>query len=321
MTNRQTALQRAAYQTTLAQRTALKGIGVHSGTEVSVALHPAEADSGIVFLCTNPDNGDEHEIRADYRHVVATDLCTAVGSGQVSVSTIEHLMAALRALEIDNVVIEVDGPEMPVMDGSSAPFVEAIEQGGVTRLRAPRRYIRVLETVHLRLGDSHAEFRPYDRFRLEVEIDFSTPVIGRQVFADDICSQTFRDELARARTFGFLTDVEQLCKRGFALGASLENAVVIGDDAVVNPEGLRFPDEFVRHKALDAVGDLALAGAPILGCYRSYRGGHKLNFEAVRTLLENEKAWEWVEAPVRREVGHADLHAGVGVAAYGPDAS
>lgn len=286
-----------------------------------MTLHPAEADSGIVFLRTHDETGQEHEIRADYHHVVATDLCTAIGVGPVFVSTVEHLMAALRASEIDNVVVEVDGPEIPVMDGSAAPFLEAIEGAGLTRQRVSRRYIRVLETVHLRLGESHAEFRPHDCFRLEVEIDFSTPLIGRQIFADDIGPDTFSAELARARTFGFLTDVEQLIKRGFALGASLENAVVIGDDRIVNPEGLRFTDEFVRHKALDAVGDLALAGAPILGCYRSYRGGHKLNYEAVRMLMENEKAWEWVEAPGRRDVGHADLHAGVGVAAFGPDAS
>ena len=295
-------------------------MGVHTGRDASLTLHPAEAGSGIHFVRNGPD-GEDHEIQADFRYVSATDLCTAIGSGASSIATVEHLMAALRALEVDNVMVEVDGPEVPVMDGSAAQFVEAIEQAGMVRLAAPRRYIRVLRPVCTQIGDSHAEFRPHGGLRLEVEIDYDCPLIGRQSFASDIDPGTFRTELARARTFGFLSQVEEMWQRGFALGASLENVVVIGDDKVINPEGLRFPDEFARHKALDAMGDLALAGAPILAHYKSYRGSHKLNVRAVEALLANDDAWTYDEEPARRETRHADLHAGFGVPAYGPDAS
>jgi UDP-3-O-[3-hydroxymyristoyl] N-acetylglucosamine deacetylase len=224
-------------------------------------------------------------------------------------------------MDVDNCMVEVDGPEVPVMDGSAEAFIDAVELAGIETLSKARRYIKVNKTVRVELGSSVAEFRPYDGRRVEVEIDFTNPLVGRQHFATDVTRDTFRSDIARARTFGFYADVKNLWARGFALGASLENAIVIGEDRVMNPEGLRFQDEFVRHKALDAVGDLALAGAPILGCYRSFRGGHRLNVLAVETLLADREAWSMVEMPVRREVGHADLQAGVGVAAFGPDVS
>lgn len=307
-------------QTTLRRATALSGIGVHSGQTISLILHPAEADSGICFHRTAENR--EYVVPADYRHVNATELCTSLGVAHVSVATVEHLMATLSALAVDNVVVEIDGPEVPVMDGSAAPFVDAIDQVGVAVLAAPRRYIKVLKPVRAENGDCYGEFLPYDGTRFEVEIDFANSVIGRQVYAADIEAERFRKELARARTFGFLCDVENLWARGFALGASLDNAVVISDERIVNPEGLRFADEFVRHKALDAIGDIALAGAPILGCYRSFKGGHRLNIECVRALLADETAYEFVEmSPIRSKVGHADLSAGVGVPAYGPDVS
>jgi UDP-3-O-[3-hydroxymyristoyl] N-acetylglucosamine deacetylase len=315
------AKRHVGMQTTLQQRAALSGIGVHSGQSVSMTLHPAEADSGIYFYRTNLDDGLDREIPADFRFVSATDFCTTVGVPGASVATIEHLMATLGALEIDNVMIEIDGPEVPVMDGSADAFIDAVDQAGISRLSTPRRYVKVLKPVRIEIGSSFAEFRPHDCTRVEVEIDFANPLVGRQVFATEIDADTFRSELGRARTFGFLADVELLWARGFALGASLDNAVVIGDDRVINPEGLRFADEFVRHKALDAVGDLALAAAPILGCYRSYRGGHRLNVQAIEALFADEEAWTYVEMPARREAGHADLSAGVGVAAFGPDVS
>ncbi len=311
---------KSGFQTTLRASTSLSGVGVHTGRDASLTLHPAESGSGIHFVRSCSD-GEDREVRADVRSVGATDLCITIGSGASSIATVEHLMAALRALEVDNVMVEVDGPEVPVMDGSAAQFVQAIEQAGLIRLAAPRRYIQVLRPVCTQIGDSHAEFLPHDGLRLEVEIDFDCPLIGRQSFASDIDPDTFRIELARARTFGFLSQVEDMWKRGFALGASLENAVVIGDDKVVNPEGLRFPNEFARHKALDAMGDLALAGAPILARYKSYRGSHKLNVRAVEELLAHDEAWTYSEQPVRRKTSHADLHAGIGVPAYGPDAS
>jgi UDP-3-O-[3-hydroxymyristoyl] N-acetylglucosamine deacetylase len=239
-----------------------------------------------------------------------------------SVSTVEHLMAALRGLGVDNVIVEIDGPEMPIMDGSSQVFVEAIDQVGLEILARRRRSIRVLKPVRVELGRAWAELRPYERgFRLDVEIDFDTALIGRQRKAMELSPESFRRELARARTFGFVKDVETLWKHGLALGSSLDNSVALGEDRILNPEGLRFTDEFVRHKALDAVGDLALAGAPLIGKFRSYCGGHKLNFMMLEALFADSSAWTYVDAPVRRESGHAELSAGLGVAAYAPDAN
>jgi len=308
-------------QTTLRNRVALSGIGVHSGQQVAVTLHPAEADSGIYFYRTNLEDGRDREIPGDFKHVCATDLCTTVAADGVAVATIEHLMATLRALDIDNVMVEVDGPEIPVMDGSAEAFIDAIDQAGVTHLSSARRYIKVEKPVRIEVGHSFAEFRPHNGTRIEIDIDFANPLVGRQSIAMEVNAGTFRNELARARTFGFLSDVEQLWARGLCLGASLDNAVVVADDRIVNPEGLRFVDEFVRHKALDAVGDIALASAPILGCYASYRGGHRLNILALEALFANEDAWTVVEAPARRETGHAELPSARSLAAFGPDVS
>lgn len=305
-------------QTTLRDRVALSGVGVHSGKTVSLALSPNDADTGISFY-TSGRNGAE--IPAYFSHVQATDLCTTVGVDGATVATVEHLMASLRALDIDNVMVEIDGPEVPVMDGSAGAFIDAIDTVGVETQAAPRRYIQVLKPVRVACGRSMAEFRPYDGMRVEIDIDFANPLVGRQSFATDINGEVFRREIARARTFGFLADIEALWAKGFALGASLENAVVFGDDRVVNPEGLRFSDECVRHKTLDAIGDLALAGAPILGAYHSVRGGHRLNVMALEALFDDSEAWRMVEMPVRRESGHADLPAGVAVALHGPNVS
>ncbi len=307
-------------QNTLRQSATIAGIGVHSGRPASLTIHPAEAGSGICFQRVSGDEGHD-VVRAHYTNVSTTDFCTVVGINGSSVATIEHLMATLSALSVDNAVIEIDGPEVPVMDGSAGAFLEALDEAGIAALDAPRSAIEVLRPVAVRYGEARAEFLPYDGMRIEVEIDFSNRLVGRQQFAADIDADVFRRELARARTFGFLADVEQLWARGLAQGASLDNAVVIGDDRVMNPEGLRFIDECVRHKALDAVGDLALAGAPIRGLYRSYRGGHKLNVTALAALLSDESAWRWVgdaEAAQRQDVaGHAVRQAAV----VGPEAA
>jgi UDP-3-O-[3-hydroxymyristoyl] N-acetylglucosamine deacetylase len=218
-------------------------------------------------------------------------------------------MAALRALNLDNVIVEIDSNEVPVMDGSAAEFVDAIGAVGLQSLAAMRCYIRINKPVRVDMGASWGEFVPYEGTRYEVEIDFDSPAIGRQSFRSDLNEEVFRRELSRARTFGFMKDVERLWAAGFALGSSLENSVVIGDDnRIVNPEGLRYRDEFVRHKALDAVGDLALAGAPFLGCYRSYRGGHKLNALVLKALLSDRSAFDFVEpASYQPRVRHAEL--------------
>ncbi len=284
------------YQTTILNDTTLSGVGVHSGSKVSITFKPAEADSGIIFQRTLED-GAVHRLRAVASQVAATDLCTVLGDAKgASVATVEHLMAAFYAMEIDNIIVEINGGEVPIMDGSSIVFIEALERAGVDLLGTKRRYLRVVKPVRIQAGASWAEFVPYEGTRFEIDIDFDCKLIGRQSWKGDITADTFRDELARARTFGFMRDVEFLWASGHALGSSLENSVVISDDdTVINPEGLRFENEFVRHKTLDAVGDLALAGAKFIGCYRSYRGGHKLNSLALKALLNDASAYEVVE--------------------------
>lgn len=295
------AIALLGFQTTIAAPLTLTGIGVHSGREVTITFQPAEAGTGIVFQRQHGD-GSTSEYRAVSAHVGNTDLCTVLGTNPArSIATIEHVMAAIYALGLDNLIVEVDGAEMPIMDGSSEVFIDAIEQVGITNLGVKRRYIRVIKPVRIESGASWSEFRPYDGTRFEVEIDFDSKLIGRQKWEGDLTAETFKNELSRARTFGFMRDVERLWAAGFALGSSLENSVVISDDdTVINVEGLRYEkDEFVRHKTLDAVGDLALAGAQFIGCYRSYRGGHKMNANALKALLSDPTAYEVVEAPSR----------------------
>ncbi len=314
------AIALLGFQTTIAAPLTLTGIGVHSGREVSITLQPAEAGTGIVFVRQH-DDGSASEYRAVSAHVGNTDLCTVLGTNPArSVATIEHVMAALYALGLDNVVVEVDGAEMPIMDGSSEVFIDAIEQVGISNLGVKRRYIRVTKPVRIEAGASWSEFRPYDGTRFEVEIDFDSKLIGRQKWEGDLTAETFKTELSRARTFGFMRDVERLWAAGFALGSSLENSVVISDDdTVINVEGLRYEkDEFVRHKTLDAVGDLALAGAQFIGCYRSYRGGHKMNANALKALLSDPTAYEVVEAPSRSHQVRAREFVPVQVSEFAP---
>jgi UDP-3-O-[3-hydroxymyristoyl] N-acetylglucosamine deacetylase len=314
---------KAGRQTTLRHSVELSGVGVHSGLPVSLTLHPAEADTGIVFLRSDCDG--EREIRAEAGAVASTEFATVLGDDSgVAVATVEHVMAALCGLGVDNVTIELDGPEIPILDGSAGPFVAAIDRAGIVTLPAARRYLRILKPVGVAAGDSYGELRPYDRgFRVEVEIDFDHEIVGRQRFALDVDPLTFRRELARARTFGFVCDVERLWSSGYALGATFENTLVVSEERVLNPEGLRFDDEFVRHKALDAVGDLALAGAPILGAYRSIRGGHRLNHAVLCAVLADRTAWALVEAGerVRRARGHVELGTGLLRPAFAPDPS
>jgi UDP-3-O-[3-hydroxymyristoyl] N-acetylglucosamine deacetylase len=311
-------------QTTLRDQIALSGVGVHSGLAVTLTLHPADADNGITFLRTRLADGCEREIRADIGAVTATEFATVLGDAAGPlISTTEHVLSALHALGVDNAVVEIDGPEVPILDGSAAPFVAAIDQVGITTVDAPRRYIRVLKPVRVSMGNSYGEIRPYARgLRVEAEITFEHPLIGRQMFEFDGRPDTYRREIARARTFGFMRDVAKLWAGGFALGASLENTLVITDHRVLNPEGTRYRDEFVRHKVLDAIGDLALAGAPLLGAYRSVRGGHKLNYAVLSALMADTTAWMVVEGePYPATRGHAEVASGMGVPAYAPEVS
>ena len=316
---------KGAKQTTLREQVAVAGIGVHSGLPVTLTLHPADDDAGIVFQRVTADGSLAREIRADVRAVTATEFATVLGdaSGPLC-STAEHLLAALRGLNVDNVVIEIDGPEVPIMDGSAAGFVEALDQAGLTARALPRRYIEVIKPIRVARGQAVGELTPYEHgFRVEAEIDFDHPLIGQQALALDIGPETFRREIARARTFGFMKDVAKLWSAGYALGANFDNTLVVTEDRVLNPEGLRFADEFVRHKVLDAIGDLALAGLPLVACYRTVRGGHKLNHAVLTALMADRHAWRVVEAPasepVRRARGQAQV--GLPAPAYGPDMS
>jgi UDP-3-O-[3-hydroxymyristoyl] N-acetylglucosamine deacetylase len=310
-------------QRTLEKRVSLSGIGVHSGAAVTISIGPASPDSGIVFLRGGLANCTDIEIPARSHAVGSTELCTVLGGSQgASVGTVEHLLAALAGLGIDNALIEIDGPEVPVMDGSAGAFVEAIDTVGIRIQAAPRHWIRIEKPVRVELGSAHAEFRPHPRTRLEISIDYDCSVIGKQTFAFDLSPKCFRREIARARTFGYMRDVERLWAAGYALGSSLENSVVIGDGKVVNPEGLRYPDEFVRHKVLDTIGDLALAGMSIQGLYCSHKGGHKLNALALSTLLSRTDCWSIVSSAVERESrpeGRGELATGLSAPAFAPD--
>ncbi len=310
-----------ARQTTLASEIELNGTGVHTGAPVSILLSPADIDTGICFVLPDGAEG-EVEIPAYCDAITNVTLCTVLGDGNgASVATVEHLLAAVSGLAIDNMRIEINSGEVPIMDGSSEQFIDAIDEAGTREQDAPRRFIRVLKPIRIEDGDAWGEFTPHDGFLVDVGIVFDTPLIGKQRIRLEITPDSFRNELSRARTFGFMKDVESLWAAGLALGASLENTVAIGDDRVINPEGLRFADEFVRHKALDAVGDLALAGAPIMGAYRSHRGGHRLNSLVVKALLGEKSAWEYVDAPRRREAVYAETGFGAVAANFAADHS
>ncbi|HLW90278.1 MAG TPA: UDP-3-O-acyl-N-acetylglucosamine deacetylase [Roseiarcus sp.] len=299
------------YQTTIRDRVSISGFGVHSNAPASLVLHPADANSGVVFLRSGLPGGRERLIEANWSKVSQTQLCTVLGDPTgASIATVEHLMATLAGLGVDNVMIEVDGPEAPIMDGSAAPFVAAIDEAGVVALSTPRRCLKVVKPVRVERGAAYAELRPAERgLSLDIEIDFSVRAIGRQRKTIDLDAATFRSEIARARTFGFVSDVERLWKMGFALGSSLENSIALDGERIVNPEGLRYADEFVRHKMLDSIGDLALAGAPIIGAFKSYMPGHALNVRVLEALFADRSAYEFVE-PARRQPAHAHVGSG-----------
>ncbi len=285
--------ERPILQTSLKHRIACTGVGVHSGVAVGMTLLPAAADTGIVFR--RIDLPGEPEIAARWDAATDLMLCTSlVGEGGAKVGTVEHLLAAFAGLGVDNAIVELDGPEVPVMDGSSAPFVFLIECAGVAELAAPRRYIEVLRPIEVREGNKVARLLPSRRSSVAVTIDYAIPSIGRQSVSVTLGEGAFKAELARARTFGLLHEVDMMRAKGLALGGSLDNAVVVSDEGVLNEGGLRFADEFVRHKALDAVGDLFLAGAPLLAAFEGERSGHALNNRLLRALFAEAGAWQIV---------------------------
>jgi len=272
----------------------IAGVGVHTGDRVRLAVRPAPAGTGIVFVRTDIKDRD-NRIPVSGEAVVDARLNTMIeNKAGVRLSTIEHLMAAFSALGVSNAVVEVDGPELPILDGSALPFVRLLDRAGFRRQSSPVRYIEILEPIRVQDGDKSAVLLPCDRYEMRFEIDFPTPVIGNQVVDFVVDEQTFRDEIMAARTFGFAHEVEALRKAGLARGGSLENAVVIDGDQILNPGGLRMEREFVKHKALDAIGDLYVLGAPLLGRYEGVKAGHAINNLLVRELLANPQAWREV---------------------------
>ncbi|MDP3631700.1 UDP-3-O-acyl-N-acetylglucosamine deacetylase [Phenylobacterium sp.] len=283
----------SAFQHTLQGPAIFAGVGVHTGAHTRVSVRPAPANTGIVFVRTDVTDRD-NRVPVSAEAVCKTQLGTVItNAADVTVATIEHLMAALVMLNIDNAVVELDGPEMPIMDGSSLPFVEILDRAGRRGQDAPRRYIEILDTVEVVEGDKRATLSPADEFEVAFEIAFDSKAIGRQRVDLPMNERAFRSELANCRTFGFLHEVEALRAMGLARGGSMENVVVIEGDRILNPEGLRRPDEFVRHKALDAIGDLFVLGAPILGRFEGVLAGHGINNAVVRALVAQPQAWRY----------------------------
>ena len=278
-------------QRTLRRPVSCTGIGLHSGNKVTLSLKPAPADYGIRFQ--RADLGGL-EIPAIVTHLGGIQYQTGLTREAVSVETVEHLLAALTALGIDNVIVELNSPEVPIMDGSAAPFVYLVNEAGVKRLQAPRRYLKVLRPISLTQGDKRIALYPSDHFKVTYSISFDHPLLRHQSRTMRITEESFVEDIAPARTFGFLKEVEMLRQRGLALGGSLDNAIVLGETGVLN--ALRFEDEFVRHKILDVIGDLSLVGHPVVGHLVAHRGGHALHTAFVAKILEETDAWRLVDA-------------------------
>jgi UDP-3-O-[3-hydroxymyristoyl] N-acetylglucosamine deacetylase len=294
-------------QRTVAKRISCTGAGLHSGKPATLTLAPAAPDTGIAFV--RMDLGVEIPARNEF--VVDTRLATTIGSGAARVSTVEHVMAALHGMGIDNCRVEVDGPEIPVVDGSAAPFVCLIQEAGIQVQRAGKRWLVIEQTVEVRDGDRLARLEPADSFSVEFTADFDHPLITNQAFRATITDRTFEREVARARTFCFRKDIERMQAMGLAKGGSFENAIIVDEFSILNPDGLRFSDEFVRHKVLDAVGDLALFGLPVLGALTAVKSGHALNQALVKKVLADSASHRVVrvtaEAEAPRRAGVAAL--------------
>ena len=281
-------------QRTLKSLIKASGVGLHTGQKVRMSLRPAPPDTGIVFRRVDLATPVDVPARADL--VGETKLCSGLVRGEVKIYTVEHLMSALSGLGIDNAYVDLDGPELPIMDGSASPFALLLQQAGLEEQAAPKRFLRVRKLVEVRDGDKWARLEPYQGFRLSFSIDFRHPVIERstQSVTVDFAETSYLKEIARARTFGFMHEVENLKDSGLALGGGLENAVVLDDQGVLNAEGLRFADEFIRHKLLDAIGDLYLLGGPLLGAFAAHKSGHALNNRLARAALADAGALESV---------------------------
>jgi len=290
-------------QRTLEHPIRCSGIGLHSGRKVELILRPAPEDTGIVFRRKTLKGSIELPARAE--HVVDTRMCTTLGTGKVRIATVEHLLSAMAGLGIDNAVIDVDGPEVPIMDGSSAPFVFLIQCAGIREQKRPKKVMRILKRVSVEEGNKMCAIYPAAGFRVSYLLDYEHPLLRSRRVQVDFCKQAYTREVSRARTFGFLHEIEALQKAGLALGGSLENAIVMDAFRVINEGGFRYEDECARHKILDTLGDLALAGYPMIGAFEGVRTGHEMNHRLVKALLANESAWrieELEQAEATKEI-------------------
>jgi UDP-3-O-[3-hydroxymyristoyl] N-acetylglucosamine deacetylase len=291
-------------QRTLKNSIRATGVGLHTGKKILMTLRPAQPDTGIVFRRTDLDQSPD--IQAHAQNVGDTMMGTTLQSGDVKISTVEHLLSALAGLGIDNALVEVSAGEVPIMDGSAGPFVVLLPSAGIEEQRAPKRFIRILESLQVDDGDKWARFDPYDGFKVNFEIEFDHPTFKKhsQVASMDFSTTSFLREVSRARTFGFMRDLESLRARNLALGGNMDNAIVLDDYRVLNEDGLRYEDEFVKHKILDAIGDLYLLGHSLIGEFSGYKSGHALNNKLLRALIASQSAWREVtfeslaEAPI-----------------------
>lgn len=283
------------HQRTLGKTISAAGVGLHSGERVEITLRPASENSGIRFRRVDCDPAQE--IKAHANNVTDTRLGTTISQNNVSVMTVEHLLAAFAGLGIDNACIDIHGPEVPIMDGSAASFILLVELAGIIEQSAPKKFLRIKKNVKVEEGDKFAEFKPFNGYRLSFKIEFEHPMIQHKLteFSFDFSTLTFLNEISRARTFGFLKEIETLRANNLALGGSLDNAIVLDDYRILNQDGLRFEDELVRHKILDAIGDLYLMGHILVGEFNGYKSGHELNNKLIRKLYADESAWEEVE--------------------------
>ncbi|PIT20562.1 UDP-3-O-[3-hydroxymyristoyl] N-acetylglucosamine deacetylase [Snodgrassella alvi] len=295
-------------QRTLAKSISVTGVGLHSGERVRLRLHPAASDSGIRFRRIDLAGEQGRIVRLTPELINDTRLSsTVVTTDGIRIGTIEHIMSAFAAYGIDNILVELNAPEIPIMDGSSLPFIYLLQDAGVIDQPAEKRFLRIKQPVMLTEGDKWVRFTPYEGFQVTLTIAFDHPVFNRsnQTFQIDFAGQSYVDEISRARTFGFMQEVELMRSHNLGLGGNLSNAIVIDDMDVLNPEGLRYPDEFVRHKILDAIGDLYILGHPVIGAFEGYKSGHAINNALLRKLLAQPEKYEWVTFPHNRQLSSA----------------
>lgn len=285
--------QISPYQNTIRKTVKCSGVGLHSGSQINMTLNPAGANTGIRFV--RSDLNGKNFIPAFMNRVVDTTMATTISEGDVSIATTEHLLAAINGLSVDNLLIEVDGPEIPIMDGSSSPFVNLLLSAGIRQQKSYRRLVKITQEISFREGDRYISIYPYDGFKVTAEINFNHDSIKRQVYSVAVSAQKFITEISKARTFGFLKDVKTLQENGLALGASLENAVGMDENGILNSEGLRYNNEFVRHKIIDIIGDMTLLGCPILGHIVAYKSGHSQHLKLMEKIAATPESWEFVE--------------------------